>query len=108
MVCVEMEILGYVARPGHARLGPPGGLRSIRRGQLLALRQELLPENAALGPTTDGAGQLPAARQAVVSGCEGKGDIPVSLVFGAMAAIVSEQSLRALWANRPRRKDCGW
>ena len=65
-------------------------------------------QNAALGPTTDGAGQLPAARRAVVSGCEGKGYIPVSLVFGAVVAIISKQALRALWANRPRRKDCGW
>ena len=48
------------------------------------------------------------ARPAVVSGCEGKGDITVSLVFGTVAAIVSEQALRALWADRPLRKDCGW
>jgi hypothetical protein len=44
----------------------------------------------------------------VVSGCEGKSDITMSLVFGAVAAIVSEQALRALWATRPCRKDCGW
>jgi hypothetical protein len=46
----------------------------------------------------------------VVSSCEGKGDITVSLVFGAVAAIVSEQALRALWANRPAERwpICGW
>jgi hypothetical protein len=44
-----------------------------------------------------------AAHRAVVSGCEGKGDIIVSLVFGAMAAIIGEQALRALWADRSRR-----
>jgi hypothetical protein len=101
-----MEAREDLAHPRHARLGPLGGLRYLRRGQLLALRQELLPENAALGPTTDCAGQLPAAHRAVVSACEGKGNITVSLVFGAVAAIVSEQALRALWADRPRRKDC--
>jgi hypothetical protein len=54
----------------------------------------------------DGAGQLPAAHRALVSGCEGEGDITVSLVFGYVAAIVTERALRALWVDRPRREDC--
>jgi hypothetical protein len=62
------------------------------------------PENAALGPIVDRVGHLSAARQLVVSGCEGEGDTTFFLVSGAVAAIASDRALRAPWADRSRRR----
>jgi hypothetical protein len=49
---------------------------------------------------------LAAAHRAVLSGCGGKGDITVFLASGVVTVIASGQALRAMRADRPRRKDC--